>query len=80
MLLGILKKLLFEGSQVLSVCPDKSSIMVEMSMQQGWTATDQRATPKYSNWKLSHWNIIYHKSHIDWSGIEARTNWREVGV
>jgi len=49
MLLRILKELLFEGFQVLSVCPDKSSIMVEMSMQQGWIATDQRTTPKYSN-------------------------------
>jgi hypothetical protein len=68
----ILKNIaLFEGSQVLPVCPsDKSSVKLRKIFMGHWWNDSEKETPKYWEKNLSHCQLVQHKPHTIRSMIE----------
>jgi hypothetical protein len=44
-----------------------------------WLNLGHREKPKFSEKNLSQCHFWGHKSHMDWSGIEPGSPWRETG-
>jgi hypothetical protein len=51
---------------------------MKISMGHRWNNTE-RGKLKYLEKNLSHCHFIYHKSHMDWPGIEACVSVVEAG-
>jgi hypothetical protein len=47
------------------------NLQTNMNIKHWWENIDKRK-PKYSEKNLSQWHFVHHKSHTDWSRIEAR--------
>jgi hypothetical protein len=60
-----------EGSKASPLCPGKSRLQIEMSMENWWNDTD-RESPKCSRQNLSQCHFVHHKSRTEWPGIEPR--------
>ena len=46
---------------------------MKTNMERWWNGTDRGKNPKYSEKNISQSHFVYHKFHIDWTGIENRT-------
>jgi len=61
---------LLEVSQASSVFHiDNSSVKVKVSFGHSWDDTDRRK-PRYEEKNLSQCLFVYHKSHMEWPGLE----------